>query len=99
MSARRRFLLSSEAQDDLRSIIQFTNERWGREQARRYRHLLRSGFEHLARFPELGVASPEYSHMVRTHVIGAHIVFYMPVDGGVLITRIIHQNRDPGSLK
>jgi hypothetical protein len=45
------------------------------------------------------VASPAHGDLVRTRVIGAHIVFYVPIDAGVLITRIIHQNRDPGSFE
>ncbi len=95
MSARRRFLLSSEARDDLESIIQFSQENWGREQATRYRRLLRRGFANLARFPHLGLNAPEIGQTGRMHIIGTHIVYYRPIEEGILITRIIHQRRDP----
>jgi toxin ParE1/3/4 len=98
MSSRRAIILAPEAQEDLRDILQVSFEQWGSRQRDDYRRQLRAEFLCIARHSGIGVARPEFGESVRSRPCGSHVVLYVPTDQGIVITRIIHQRRDPASL-
>ena len=79
---------------DLEGIAKFTIERFGLDQARRYRDELRLCFEKLAEHPRLGQRAEHLGVGLRRHEHGSHIVFYQSTGIGVLIARILHRRMD-----
>ncbi|MGH2548246.1 MAG: type II toxin-antitoxin system RelE/ParE family toxin, partial [Thermomicrobiales bacterium] len=98
MSSRRKIILAPDARDDLRDILQVSFERWGSRQRDDYRRQLRAEFLRIARYPEIGIARSEFGMNARSRLCGSHLVLYVPANEGIVITRIIHQRRDPASL-
>ena len=91
-------IFSPQAEEDLRTLLQFTHLKWGREQRERYRKSLRSGIDHLARYPLSGKWRPEYGDQMRSHPVGVHVIFYTPTAQGISVVRIIHQRRDQDAV-
>lgn len=89
------YILSTEAEGDLLSIIQYTTEKWGNEQAEEYIRRLDEGFSSLSsllvkrrflkRFDELYVQRCEH-----------HFIFYLFGEGASppIIIAILHENMD-----
>jgi len=44
--------------------------------------------------PLIGEARPELGEAVRSFTIGAYVVIYRPLQGGIIVLRIIHGARD-----
>jgi len=86
--------LSNAAADDLAGIAAFTIERFGTEQARRYRDQFETCFQTLAENPKLGRDAEEVSEGLRRFEHQSHVIFYQPGDAGILIVRILHQSMD-----
>lgn len=76
------YRLSRQASKDLEAIAEFTINRFGIEQARQYRDAMKVCFRTLAESPTLGRRA---EHLA---------VFYMPVDDGVLVVRMLHVRMD-----
>lgn len=91
---RHRFTLSPEAIADLEEIRQYTAERFGEDQARRYISGLRQAFEQLASYPsssrEIAPGSEILSWIHRGH----YRVLYRDRDDRLEIGRIIHTARE-----
>jgi toxin ParE1/3/4 len=95
MSARKlQLVVSSEAEDDLRGLLSYTEQQWGQQQHRKYLRQFTEAFAELVRFPGLGVARPDLGANFRSFRVGQHIVLYQPSDREVLIVRILHGRRD-----
>lgn len=90
----RRLRLTPEAEDDLREILQYTQETWGLRQRDTYRAMVKRTFRHLARFPGLGRLRDELSPNLRSYPLGQHLIFYEVVADGLIILRILHSGRD-----
>lgn len=95
MSARKpRLALSDNADRDLRNILVFTEQKWGKAQRRTYRQRFIEAFAELLRFPDLGLARSELGPGVRTYRVGQHVVIYQSTETELLIVRILHVRRD-----
>ena len=44
--------------------------------------------------PEIGELRPDLADTVRCFPVDRHVVFYVPIDGGIEIVQIIHGSRD-----
>lgn len=88
------YRLTRRAALDLEGIATFTIERFGVEQARRYRDALKLCFTELAENPGLGRRAEHLTKGLRRFEYRAHIVFYLPEDRGVLIVRVLHSRMD-----
>lgn len=90
-----RFALTRQAASDLRAIAIHTQERWGREQCRRYVQQLDEAFHRLAENPQLGKPCDEIRSGYRKLPLGSHVLFYrVATDGVVEIVRILHKRMD-----
>jgi len=95
MSVRKpRLALSDNADRDLRNILVFTEQQWGKAQRRTYRQRFIEAFAELLRFPELGPARPELGQGIRARRVGQHVVIYQATETELLIVRILHVRRD-----
>ena len=88
------FRLSSQADSDLTGIADYTIETFGIEQARRYRDGLEAGLQNLADNPMLGYSADDLAPNLRRLEHQSHVIFYIPLDDGVLIVRILHASME-----
>lgn len=88
------YRLSGQAALDLSEIADFTIQRFGVEQARRYRDGLKACFEQLAENPRMGRRAEHLAKHLRRFEHQSHVVFYQPKTDGLLIVRILHSRMD-----
>jgi toxin ParE1/3/4 len=48
----------------------------------------------LARFPEMGISREELMPGLRSLPVGNYVVFYLPIERGIEIVRVLHGMRD-----
>lgn len=93
------FRLSSAAEADLAGIRAYTLERWGRKQWLSYKSDLAATFERIAAEPGSGRRRDAFRPGMRSVSCGAHLVFYVELDGGVVgIVRVLHGARNAAAL-
>lgn len=88
------FSFTALAAKDLRDIGRYTKERWGREQARRYREELELALRKLALAPSLGLLRPEVAPDVRSFPVTSRVAFYVERGGGIRVVRLLHPRQD-----
>lgn len=88
------YRLTSRTESDLAEIADYTIGNFGIEQARRYQDALETCFQTIADNPKLGQEAGKLAPKLRHHQHKSHIVFYLPETKGVLIVRVLHENRD-----
>ena len=88
------YRLSNQAKADLNEIADYTIEKFGIDQARRYRDGLETCFQTLADTPMVGRSAAAFAPELRRYEIQAHVVFYRPEDPGAFIVRVLHESRD-----
>ncbi|MDT8321100.1 MAG: type II toxin-antitoxin system RelE/ParE family toxin [Xanthomonadales bacterium] len=88
------YRFSVRAAMDLEAIAEYTIERFGIGQARRYRDELKSCFDQLAANPKLGRRAEQLGPGLRRYEHRSHIVFYQAIDTDVLIVRVLHYRMD-----
>jgi len=86
--------LSPEAAADLEEIRQYTAERFGEDQARRYMTGIREAFEHLAAHPDSGTVIATGSEICCWIHRGHYRVLYRKRGDRLEIGRIIHVARE-----
>lgn len=87
-------LLSREAEDDLRDILQYTFERWGQAQVSGYKNILDKALSALRQSPNIGHRRLDLSADYRTLLAGRHIIIYRFTKDVVYVVRILHESRD-----
>ena len=75
---------------DLRNIVRYTRESWGRKQARIYREEIELGIQKLALSPGLGRVRADVAPSVRSFPIARHVAFYVESEGGITVVRVLH---------
>lgn len=90
-----RYELTAAAEEDLAAIADYTIERFGIEQARRYRDSLLNAFESLAETPRLGRGAAHIRHGYRRFEHRSHTIYYRIMDPGIQIMRVLHKSMDP----
>jgi len=86
--------VSRKAQQDIRDIGRYTQDRWGSDQRRSYLSGLAECFERLAEMPTLAAERREFDPPVRIHRYGSHLVVYLTDRDGVLVLRVLHESMD-----
>ncbi|MDX2428460.1 MAG: type II toxin-antitoxin system RelE/ParE family toxin [Xanthomonadales bacterium] len=88
------YRLSLLASADLEEIAEYTIERFGVEQARRYRDGLKTCFDQLANNPVLGKRSEQLMRDLRRFEHQSHVVFYINEPEDIFIVRVLHSSMD-----
>lgn len=95
-----RYLLTSEADQDLENVFDYTEEHFGLDQALKYIYELETLFELLCDNNKLGRERSEIKQGLRSFNKESHIIFYRIASGQVIIIRVLHASRDmPNFLK
>ena len=89
-----RYDVTQLALADLRDIVRYTMETWGRRQARLYREELELGVQKLALSPGLGRVRADVAPSVRSFPIARHVAFYVESEGGITVLRVLHPAMD-----
>lgn len=89
------YRLTPAARRDLSRIWDYSEERWGLQQAEVYLRDLQTCLERLADDPRRGRPRDEVRPGYRSRAVGNHVVFYVVSDGGVDVIRVLHQRMDP----
>jgi toxin ParE1/3/4 len=55
---------------------------------------LRASMQLIAQFPKMGRLRPEFGLNLRSYATGEYVVFYLPTNGGITVTRVLHGRRD-----
>ena len=90
-----KFHLSNKAVEDLDSIWLYTLETWSEDQADIYYHELVKSCQKIANRPTY--LDKEYHEIMPGlygHHIYKHLIFYILVEDGVEIVRILHERMD-----
>jgi len=88
------YRLRPKARSDIDAIWDYTVKAWGVQQARSYIAGLRDVCTKLAENPELGKRQDELYKGLRVYPSGKHVVFYLTVDKGIDVVRILHGSMD-----
>jgi toxin ParE1/3/4 len=90
-----KFTLSRMADEDLVNIYSYGFQKHGREQAEIYTRDLYSRFDLLARFPGMGIAAKVGNIQCLKFPTGHHVIYYIRLEDGILIGRILGNPMDP----
>ncbi|HLC15243.1 MAG TPA: type II toxin-antitoxin system RelE/ParE family toxin [Thermodesulfovibrionia bacterium] len=88
------FKLSTEAEQDLRSIYLYTYRNFGEEQADKYLSGLENAFQMISSNPRIGRERPDIDPLVRCMEHGKHVIFYDLHEDHILIVRVLHGRMD-----
>jgi toxin ParE1/3/4 len=89
-----KLVFAPEAESDLRAIVDYIAEDKP-QAARRWLAKLKEKCHLLARNPEIGERRPEFlSGKCRCSLYGSYVIFYLPLDGGIEVARVIRGDRD-----
>lgn len=91
MPSNHSLIVAPEAEDDLRQILQYTLEMWGKETRNRCAARFDRAFDRLRMFPESGAQRGEVGRQVRCVIVGQHLVFYQTDGAIVSIRRVVSQ--------
>ncbi len=83
------YKLSVDASNDVFEIANFTIEKFGIEQSRRYKHQLEQCLKNLAANPYIGRDASEFSTGLRRFPFKAHTIFYIIDTDGIFVVRIL----------
>jgi toxin ParE1/3/4 len=89
-----RFVLSPRARDDLDGIWTYTARTWDVDQAERYLRRIAAAIDLVAENPTLGRNCDHIREGYRKHPVGAHVLFYRLIGGGIDVVRILHSQMD-----
>jgi len=89
------YVLSERAKKDIRSIADYTEEKWLEKQAEDYVRMLFTECRALADTPLKGRAYDEYRPGLRGYPCGKHVIFYRVLTlAKVRIVRVLHEKMD-----
>src|SRR5215471_2695128 len=91
-----KYRLSKFAKNDLAGIRNYTRERYGVEQCKRYLHALTACFRTIAENPNLGRSCDYLAPGLIRIEEGKHVVFFTEKPYGVRIVRVLHERMMPG---
>lgn len=89
-----RWGLSPRAQDDLRTIWNYTARNWNPDQADRYVRQITRDIETVAALPTIGRSCSEVRPGYFRYPSGSHLIFYRAVASGIAVVRILHARMD-----
>ena len=89
------YRFTEKAEHDLESIIDFTVQQWGPNQAHTYIDGLEDQCQLLADNPKLGIQREEIHDGLLSFPYESHILYYANESHGIAILRVLHHSMDP----
>jgi toxin ParE1/3/4 len=97
MKSGRKLEFSPNAEDDLRSILDYSLTTWGRPQRDHYADRIMDALGELLDYPMLGSSRDDVSPELRTLRVAQHVVYYRVRPSAVRIVRILHARMNPAT--
>ena len=94
MPSGRRLRINPEARDDIRDVLQYTLQTWGRGQRDRYQALLLHALQEIAEFPNIGQLRDDLGQEYRSRLVEQHVVYYRVEPKAIRVIRVLHVRRD-----
>lgn len=88
------FRLTKAAENDLKDIARYTQERWGRRQRNKYLRELDKAFHQIADHPGLGIRRDAILEGHYSFLKNRHLIFYRIRKERMEIVRVLHQRMD-----
>jgi toxin ParE1/3/4 len=89
------YRLSKKAIFDLKSIWEYTFERWSENQADKYYQMLIECFDEVSSNPKSGKSYSIVFDDLKGYKAGRHVIFYIETEEGFIdILRILHERMD-----
>ena len=81
---------------DLAEVGEYTRQVWGKEQARRYRDMLKNRIKWLGREENktLWHGRPELGQELFSYIEGSHVIIFRTYERGIEIIRVLHSRMD-----
>ena len=86
--------LSSEADQDISTIFDYTESEYGLQKAIEYTTSFKHAFSQLSQEPELGRARNEIRNGLRSLIQNKHVIFYRILSEHIRIVRVLHSRSD-----
>jgi toxin ParE1/3/4 len=97
MRSGRKLEFSPNAEDDLRSILDYSLTTWGRTQRDHYADRIMGALGELLVYPMLGSSRDDVSLELRMLRVAQHVVYYRVRPSTVRIVRILHAKLNPAT--
>jgi len=93
--SKNKYRISKQAIIDLNNIWIYTFDKWSKEQADRYYHLIIGEIEFISDNFFAGKSVEQTRKNYRVTKIKSHLIFYRKVENGIVeVVRILHQRMD-----
>jgi toxin ParE1/3/4 len=89
-----RAILAKRARKDLIEIKEYTVNRWGKEQARKYIGQIRQCADDLANHRRQGKPREDIAPNLKCYHVGRHVIFYVESQASLEIARVLHDSMD-----
>jgi toxin ParE1/3/4 len=89
-----RAVLAKRAKRDLVGLRQYTVDRWGKEQARKYIGRIRQCANDLANHRLQGKLREDIAPNLKSYHVGRHVIFYVESPIGIEVARVLHDSMD-----
>jgi len=89
-----RAVLAKRARKDLIKIRQYTVERWGKDQARKYIGQIRQCADDLANRRLHGKLREDIAPDLKSYHVGRHVIFYVESEKGIEVARVLYDGMD-----
>ena len=89
-----RATLAKRARKDLIEIRQYTVDRWGKEQAKKYISQIHHCADELANHRLHGKGREDIAPDLKSYHVGRHVIFYVESKTGIKVARVLHDSRD-----
>ncbi len=86
---------TTDAKQDLYEIREYTKANWDDIQSRNYLIELRDTIRLLQDNPLLGVQRRDIAEGLYSFPHGSHVIYYMPNEGELIITGVLHKSMVP----
>mmetsp|Transcript_6449 Transcript_6449/g.11058 ORF Transcript_6449/g.11058 Transcript_6449/m.11058 type:complete len:96 (-) Transcript_6449:127-414(-) len=90
----KRLEIARKAEEDLRNIWLYTQERYGTQQANHYLHMVRTRMDGLLSSVTVSRPAFELRPDLRRALAGQHVVFFREDEDAVTVVRVLHQGMD-----
>ena len=89
------YRLTTDAGRDLSGIREFTKNRWGNEQSRKYLVELRKTLTVLSDNPLIGIRRSDIDEGIYSFPHASHVIYYLLEKNHLIVTGILHSSMAP----
>ncbi len=91
------YRLTTDAGRDLSGIREFTKNRWGNEQSRKYLVELRKTLTVLSDNPLIGIRRSDIDEGTYSFSHASHVIYYLLEKNHLIVTGILHSSMVPAN--